>query len=150
MCVKKGFGIASAIYTRRVARQYGICWLKKGLSWRLDTLHIFLRNKKNLFAKIEIWNFQHLFDLGFCEPYKMSAHSDNIQVKFMKSMFYGEFCEVSWNSELKICWKFQLFILTNKKVLFLKKLRSVPSLQDSSFFSQQMAPWHLNFPNPRL
>ena len=32
-----------------------------------------------------------------------------------------KFCEVSRNSFLNRCWKFQLWILKNKKVLFLKK-----------------------------
>ena len=32
-----------------------------------------------------------------------------------------KFCEVSWNSISNRCWKFQLPILKNKKVLFLKK-----------------------------
>ena len=32
-----------------------------------------------------------------------------------------KFCEVSQNSFSNRCWKFQLFILKNKKVLFLKK-----------------------------
>ena len=44
-----------------------ICWMKKELSWRLGTLHIFFRNTTFLFAKIESWNFQQLFDLGFRE-----------------------------------------------------------------------------------
>ena len=57
----------SAIYTRRVARQYAICWLKKELSMVHGTLHIFFRNKTFLFVKIESWNFQQLFDLGFRE-----------------------------------------------------------------------------------
>ena len=37
-------GSASAIYTWKVAWQYGICWFKKELSWRLGTLRIFFRN----------------------------------------------------------------------------------------------------------
>ena len=44
-----------AIYTRRVKRQYGICWLKKKLSKVHGTLPIFFRNKT------------FLFDLGFRE-----------------------------------------------------------------------------------
>ena len=32
-----------------------------------------------------------------------------------------KFCEVSWNSISNRCWKFQLPILKDKKVLFLKK-----------------------------
>ena len=57
----------TAIYTRRVARQYEICWLKKELSMVHGTLNILFRNKTVLFVKIEIWNFQLLFDLGFHE-----------------------------------------------------------------------------------
>ena len=41
-------------------------------------------------------------------------------------------------------------ILTNKKVLFLKKILSVPFTIDSSFFSPQIAPWSPNFPHQRL
>ena len=37
-----------------------------------------------------------------------------------------------------------------QKVLFLKKILSVPCTMDSSFFSQQMAPWCPNFPHQRL
>ena len=58
---------ARAIYTRRVARQYGICWLKEELSMVHGTLHTYFRNKTFLFVKIESWNFQQLFDLGFHE-----------------------------------------------------------------------------------
>jgi hypothetical protein len=48
------------------------------------------------------------------------------------------------------CWKFQISILTNKKVLFLKKISSVPCTMDSSFFRQKMATWRPNFPHQRL
>ena len=34
--------------------------------------------------------------------------------------------------------KFQISILTNKKVLFLKKILSIPCTIDSSFFSPQI------------
>ena len=60
-----------------------------------------------------------------------------------------EFCEASGNSLSKSCWKFPLFILKNKKVLFLKKISSKPSLyigQASSSAIQQMALWRPNFP----
>ena len=40
---KSVLGKVRAIYTRRVARQYGICWLKKELSMVHGTLHIFLK-----------------------------------------------------------------------------------------------------------
>ena len=42
-----------AIYTRRVKRQYSICWLKKELSMVHGTLHIFFRNNTFLSVKIE-------------------------------------------------------------------------------------------------
>ena len=35
-------------------------------------------------------------------------------------------------------------------MLFLKNILSVPCTMDNSFFSQQMAPWCLNFPHQRL
>ena len=35
---------------RRDARQYAICWLKKGLSWRISTLDIFLGIKLFCFS----------------------------------------------------------------------------------------------------
>ena len=38
-----------AIYTRRVSRQYGICWPKKELSMVHGTIHIFLGIKLFLF-----------------------------------------------------------------------------------------------------
>ena len=41
--------------------------LKKELSMVHGTLHIFFRNKTFLFVKIESWNFQQLFYLGFHE-----------------------------------------------------------------------------------
>ena len=51
----------------------------------------------------------------------------NFQDKWMK------FCEVSPNSKLYRCWKFQLSILTNKKVLFLMQF----------FFVQFCVQWKL-------
>ena len=55
-----------------------------------------------------------------------------------------KFCEVSWNRKSMRYWKFQLSILTNKKVLF-KNIT-----MDSSYFSQKMATWRPNFPHPWL
>ena len=40
---------------------------KKELSMVHGTLQIFFRNKTFLFVKIDSWNFQQLFDLGFHE-----------------------------------------------------------------------------------
>ena len=42
------------------------------------------------------------------------------------------------------------FYLDKLTILFHKKILSVPCTMDSSFFSQQMAPWHPNFPHQRL
>ena len=53
-----------------------------------------------------------------------------------------KFCKVSRNPKSNSCWKFQPSILTNKKVLFLKKNWCVPCTMDSSFFSQKM-PYYL-------
>ena len=59
------------------------------------------------------------------KPHKISthsAHSENCYVHFFISCLIElKFYEVSRNSISKRCWKFQLSILKNKKVLFLKK-----------------------------
>ena len=45
------------------------------LYWRRGLKNIFFRNKTFLFFKIEIWNFQFLFQIEFGEPHKVSTHS---------------------------------------------------------------------------
>ena len=53
-----------SLWWGKLGRQGAICWLKKEVS----LVHgIFFRNKTFLFLNIEIWNFQHLFDLLFRE-----------------------------------------------------------------------------------
>ena len=42
------------------------------------------------------------------------------------------------------------FYLDKQKSFIPKKILSVPCIMDSSFFSQQMAPWRPNFPHQRL
>ena len=78
------------------------------------------------------------------KPCKITAHSD----KHSDDIFLRKIrvVRMTWNfvrfsrkRKSKICWKFQISILTNKKVL------SVPCTMDSCFFSQQMAPWRPNF-----
>ena len=106
----------------------------------------FFRNKTFLFVKIDSWNFQHLFDLEFRETSqnvssfpienmsselfpKKSKKDPKIQTTDRKNRNKNclnelnelKFCEVSRNPKSNRCWKFQLSILTNKKVLFLKK-----------------------------
>jgi hypothetical protein len=50
-----------------------------------------------------------------------SAHSDNCYFHFsICCLIELKFCEISWNPFSNRCWKFQLSILKNKKVLFLK------------------------------
>ena len=88
------------------------------------------------------------------KPCKISAHSDkhldDIFV-IMSNKELSKLAEIVLRFiESKKCWKFQLSILTNKKVLFLKKIWSVPCTIDSSYFSQKMATWRPNFPYPRL
>ena len=84
-----------------------------------------------MFVKIEIWNFQHIFDFLFRET-SQNFSSFELYLNELK------FCKVSRKPKSNSCWKFQLSILTNKKVLTLKNIWSVPSTMDSSFFSQQM------------
>ena len=50
-----------------------------------------------------------------------SVHADNFFSRFcIRCLIELKFCEVSRNSFSNRCWKFQLSILKNKKVLFLK------------------------------
>ena len=92
---KTSNALASAIYTRKVARQYDICWLKKELSMVHGTLHILLlfclsRQKAEIFSICLIDDFE--------KTCKISAHSD-------KHFFTGyrscknvlECCEFSQN-----------------------------------------------------
>ena len=119
------------------------------------TLNIFFRNNFFLFVKIESWNFQHLFHFLFCEISQNFSSYQQLLLPIEKCPLNDclnelKFCKVSRNSKSNSCWKFQLSILTNKKVLFLKKFWSVPCTMDSSYFSQKMATWRPNFPHPRL
>ena len=106
----------STIYTRRVARQYGICWLKK------KTIHSTWYTSHSswesffLFVKNSVW-FRISWNLA-----KFQLIQTNIQTTFFyggnKSCLNGLiFCEVSQLDYSKRCWKFQIFILKNKKVL---------------------------------
>jgi hypothetical protein len=99
--------------------------------------------------------FQQLFDLGF----RLTLQNYNsFRQTFRWHLSTGDkscpnelkFCVISRNKKSKRCWKFQSSIMTNKKVLFLQKILSVPCNMDRTFFSQQMAPWRPNFPHQRL
>ena len=85
-----------AMYTRRVKTQYNISWLKKELSMVHGTLYNFFRNKTFLFVKIESWNFQQLFDLGFRETLQnfssFRQNSDSIFLQELRVVW------MSWNT----------------------------------------------------
>ena len=95
-----------------------ICWNYLGLS--------LFRNKTFLFLKIESWNFQHLFEKEFRETsqnFNSIRHPrKNVTNNCLNQLNELKLCEVSRNSFSNRFWKFQLSILKNKKVLFLKKI----------------------------
>ena len=67
---------------------------------------------------IESWNFQHLFaNFQVIQLIKTIV----IYIFSLGCLIEWKFYEVSRNSFLKRCWKFQLPILNNKKVLFPQK-----------------------------
>ena len=93
-----------------------------------------------MFVKIEIWNFQHLFDSLIHETLQNFSSFGQLLFPIEKSCLNVclnvclndlKFCKGSLNPHSNICWKFQLSILTNKKGLFLKK-SSVPWIVLSS------------------
>ena len=143
---QSGYKVSTrAIYTRK----YGMFWLKEELSRVHGTLHIFFRNTTVLFVLCSISLIYY-----FVKPLKIltrsDKHSDDIFLRRIKVDW------MSWTFERfhKIInqrfWNFQISILTNKKILFLKKILSAPCTMDSSFFSPLMAPWRPNFPHQRL
>ena len=81
----------------KLGHKGAICWMKKELSWRLGTLHIFLGTK--LFFMIENWKFQHLFDFGFRETLQnFSSFRQIFRRHFsMGSLTELKVCEVSRN-----------------------------------------------------
>ena len=91
------------------------------------TCQIFFRNKTFLSLKIESWNFQHLFDLGFRETLQnFSPFRQTFRWHFSmgnKSCPNElKFCEVSWNPKSIRCWKIHLSIMKSKEDLFLKDI----------------------------
>ena len=66
----------------------------------------------------EVVSFSQFF---YPEPHKISTHSV-IFIFSIGCLIELKFCEVSRNSFSNRYWKFQLSILKNKKVLFLKKI----------------------------
>ena len=79
-----------------------------------------------MFFKIESWNFQVQFEIKIRETSQTFNSFSFFRQLLFSSFFIRclielKFCKVSWNSISKWTWKFQLSILKNKKVLFLKK-----------------------------
>ena len=113
----------------------------------LGPKNIFFRSKTFLFFKIESWNFQNRFEKEFR---KTSQSFNSIRQHIEKNennnclnkMNELKFCEVSWNSFSNRFWKFQLSILKNRKILFLKKLFFKPL----SISKQKSFVYWLNFP----
>ena len=95
--------------------------------WWYGLKNIFFRNKTFLFFKIESWNFQVQFEIKIRETSQNFNSFSFFRQLLFSSFFIGclielKFCKVSRNSISKWTWKFQLSILKNKKVLFLKKI----------------------------
>ena len=93
-----------------------------------------------MIAKIESWNFQHLFDLEFCETLQNFSsfrwHSFMGNTSCLNEL---KFCEVSWNYKSKRCWKFQISTLTKKNVLFLKK-----SIKRTTMYNEYLVLFSVN------
>ena len=80
--------------------------------------------------KIESWNFLHLFDLGFR---KTLQNFSSFRQTFRRHFSTGN---KSCQNELKFwCWKFHISILTNKKVVFQKKILSLPCTMGSHYLA---------------
>ena len=54
-----------------------ICWNFLGLFRDYGLNYIFFRNTTFLSFKIESWNFQHLFEINFVKPHKISTQPKN-------------------------------------------------------------------------
>ena len=85
---------------------------------------------------------------NFVKPHKISTHSDHSDncyfhffYQLSDSRLSWNFCEVSRNSFSNRFWKFQLSILKNKKVLFLKNIFFKPL----SISKQKSFVYHPNF-----
>ena len=100
----------------KVGQQSAIYWNSLGL------LCLF-RNKTVLFFKIESWKFQHLFEINFGKPRKIStplAHSDNCYFHpFCRLSHWVEilwsFTKVCYKRLLKVSWTIKKFHSKKKK-----------------------------------
>ena len=101
----------------KIEKASAIFWNYRGMFREYGPKDNFFRSKKFLFFKIESWSFQNLFENEFCE----TSQSFNTFIKLLLTFFsLGclielKFREVSRNSFSNRSWKFQLFMLKNKK-----------------------------------
>ena len=103
--------------------------------------------KTFLFVKIESWNFQHLFDFRFCETMQ---NVSLIRQTFRQHSLMGiKIAQIRWNLVRFHAFinqrdaKISDFYLDKQKSFIPKKILSLPCAMDSTFFSQQMAPWYV-------
>ena len=77
-----------------------IFWNYLGIFRDYGLKNILFRNKTFSFFKVESWNFQHLFEIGFRETSQVKSFSLFRQLLFsiFLSVFWLKFCEVSRNS----------------------------------------------------
>ena len=68
--------------------------------------------------------------------------------RFLVKKYSSISANITWISRQIL--HFTAFYLGKQKSFNPKKIWSVPNLQDSSLWNQQMAPWRPNFPKPRL
>ena len=73
----------------RTAR--AIFWIYLGISRDYGLRNVYFRNKTFLFFKIESWNFQHLFEIEFCET------SQNFNLFSLFRQFLFSIFSISWN-----------------------------------------------------
>ena len=111
----------------KIGTANAICWNSLGLFRDYSLNYIFFRNKTFLFFKIESWNFQHLFEKKISwnlTQFQLNQTRDrkNGNKNCLNELNELKFCEVSRNCFSNRCWKFQLSILKNKKVLSLKNI----------------------------
>ena len=100
---------------------------RKNYPWYIWYTSYFFRNKTFLFVKTESWNFQHLFNLGFCESLQnFNPFRQHFSKGHKSCLNELKFCEVPRNNKSKRCWKIHISILTNKKVLFIKNGNLLP------------------------
>ena len=110
--------------------------------------HFFFRNKKFLVfqdRKVKLsesgWKKISLNLTKF--KLNPTTHRNNKNNYCLNKVNELKFCEVSWNSISNRYWKFQLSILKNKKVFFLKKISCNAKIDDVSRPNFQWRFWML-------